>query len=226
VTSTQQLLHTAPRPDPAAGSPPPRRAQTPHEHRRDCTSTRTIHPVDTNKERSERRSARNWPIAALACFCIPLLTGCTGAPQTTQFSSTSSDSTLGVEADWNDIDAAVAVAVGRVEMAVVSANPRRSPFPEADGATSRTFELKTVRDEPAWLLITRGDTTPGADPRHRAMMDALDTAPAPSTPPAPEMLVMRARVGRFGHAERELALLRAVAHRLEQLKGVETFPVD
>src|SRR5690606_15102494 len=114
VTSTQQLLHAAPRPEPAAGSSPSPRAHTPHEHRRDCTSTRTIHPADANKKRSERRSARNWPIAALLLACTPLFSGCAGTPQTSQFSPTSSASTLGVEADWNDIDAAVAVAVGRV----------------------------------------------------------------------------------------------------------------
>lgn len=94
-------------------------------------------------------------------------------------------------------------------MAVLSAN-------RADEA-QRIFELKTVSDQPAWLLVTRNADAAG---------ESSSITLGRESGGAPENLVLRAKVSRFGDPERERALLRAVAHRLQQLKGREWYPLD
>lgn len=95
------------------------------------------------------------------------------------------------EGDWDDIDAAVDVGMSAAEVARVDA--RTSP----DGRT-RTYELRTSTDEPAWLIARREE-----DGR----------------------VGLGARVGRFGDPEREQKLVRGVAERLKSLHGVDWAPV-
>lgn len=83
------------------------------------------------------------------------------------------------DGDWDDIDAAVDVGMSAAEVARVDA--RTSP----DGRT-RTYELRTSTDEPAWLIARREE-----DGR----------------------VGLGARVGRFGDPEREQKLVRGVAAR-------------
>jgi hypothetical protein len=115
-----------------------------------------------------------------------------------------SASTDSVDADYDDIDAAVGVAAGKNEMAVVWAN----------GVTDspRRFYLRTVRDEPVYLFIGRQpsfDRPPARDPK----------APDPG-----EHLLMRCTVGRFGDERREEDLLDAVRKRLDELHGKDWAP--
>ncbi len=95
------------------------------------------------------------------------------------------------DGDWDDIDAAVDVGMSAAEVARVDA--RTSP----DGRT-RTYELRTSTDEPAWLIARREE-----DGR----------------------VGLGARVGRFGDPEREQKLVRGVAERLKSLHGVDWAPV-
>ena len=93
--------------------------------------------------------------------------------------------------DWDDIDAAVDVGMSAAEIARVDAST--SP----DGLT-RTYELRTITDEPAWLVARREEGG---------------------------RVGLGARVGHFGDAEREARLIRAVAERLRSLHGVDWAPV-
>lgn len=95
------------------------------------------------------------------------------------------------DGDWDDIDAAVDVGMSAAEVARVDA--RTSP----DGQT-RTYELRTITDEPAWLVARREEGG---------------------------RIGLGARVGRFGDPEREAKLIRGVAERLKALYGVDWAPV-
>jgi hypothetical protein len=64
----------------------------------------------------------------------------------------------------------------------------------------RAYEMKTVLDEPAVLQIA-------------------GVAPEPSSPRRSDQLSLTARVGRFGDADRERALLRDIRERLTELEG-------
>jgi hypothetical protein len=102
-------------------------------------------------------------------------------------------------ADENDIDAAVEVAVGRHEMAVV----KMIRYPR-DPHVVRRYELRTVTDEPVWLEVRRA----GISSRNE-----------------PVELELRASVSAFGDAKREKALLESVTRRLNQLAGVRVAPI-
>lgn len=107
--------------------------------------------------------------------------------------------------DWNDVDAAVIAAVSKkgVEMAIVTAH---DPDPD-----TRVYDLTTVGDEPARLVVRRkmAEPAPGARPGRGA----------------PEAMELEARVGRFGDREREKALIAAVRTRLGDLSGVDFAPL-
>lgn len=134
-----------------------------------------------------------------------------------------SGSSTRTDADWNDIDAAVAAGASKVEMAVVSANdgPTRAGTP--GDTRERIFKLKTIGDEPAWVTIAKAAAAPGsADP---SPLDGASSARVSATDGA-DALVLRAKVGRFGDRQRETALLQAISRRLTQLKGRDSAPLD
>jgi len=105
-----------------------------------------------------------------------------------------------LEARPVDLDAAVRWAVSRVDpgMAVVNIT---TPNP-----WEREYELVSVIDEQAWLMIR----TPNDEPL--SMWDKN-----------PERLVAHAKIGRFDkrEVERERELLRVLNGRLEALAGAE-----
>lgn len=135
------------------------------------------------------------------------LAGCSADSPRVEMSA-DGPATVTLVADWNDIDAAVDVGASKAEMAVVSRNKGPTWGNVGGDRERRTFVLKTVGDEPAWLEITRG---PG--------QDATDEAVT---------MTLHAKVGRLegGEPEKEQRLLRAVAHRLGQLKGRDWYPLD
>ena len=104
-------------------------------------------------------------------------------------------------ADWDDIAAAVMIGASQSEMAVLAANRGPTRTGDPGDQTERIFELKTVRDEPAWLRVTRSGHQDG-----------------------PELL-LEAKVGRYGDEKREKELLRHVSARLEALHGREVAPL-
>lgn len=100
-----------------------------------------------------------------------------------------------VVADWNDLDAAVDVGASECEMAVLAI--------EVESEAERAYILRTVRDEPAWLMARR---IGAAD-------EAVDVQ-------------LTARVGHFGDGRQEDRLISRVRGRLKQLRGVATHPLD
>lgn len=148
-------------------------------------------------------------MALLGLIAATLAQGCAGSGARSEaweneaLSEVAGGSELLVSADWDDIDAAVDVGVSQVEMAVVSRNAGPGWGGRGGDPVRRLFELKTVRDEPAWLEVSRG--TSG---------DAVSR------------VALRAKVGRFGDKKREGALLRAVGQRLEVLHGKDWYPLD
>jgi hypothetical protein len=105
-------------------------------------------------------------------------------------------SVMSARGDWNDLEASVQLGAGQAEMAVVSRLTAEDD-PRANDVVS--WELVAVTDEPVRVTIRRGSG---------------------------DQLTLEAQVGRFGNAAREKDLLRAVARRLEQLRGVEWAPAE
>jgi hypothetical protein len=98
--------------------------------------------------------------------------------------------------DWDDVDAAVDAGGAKAEMAIVSIT--------ATGPNGRAYELRSIRDEPVWLVVDRlGQAGPG-----------------------PIRMSMRCTVGRFGNPEAQRRLLGAVERRLRELIGDRYVPVS
>lgn len=123
--------------------------------------------------------------------------GCSGQGAVTPPSPLAGAAATEVSADWDDIEAAVAGALGRSELVRVRLD-RSDPG-------RLVYTLRTSRDEPAVLTIARLDTLGSPDPVR---------------------LGLTCSVGRFGDAAREREFLGLVAARLEQLRGVEVVPFD
>ncbi len=120
--------------------------------------------------------------------------------------STQADtSTARVEADWNDVDAAVIVSAPRARMAMMGWDP-----PERDFAGARriVYRFQTETESIVTLELTRESDEPAPQLR----------------PSVPTMITLRATAEPFRDPEREGALVRAIVSRLSDLKGVEYRP--
>lgn len=104
-----------------------------------------------------------------------------------------------VRGDWDDVDAAVQVAITRAEMAILRRTAEPADQPDPDRIQ---FELLTMMNDRAVLTATR------------------EAGAGESLIP----IHLEARVGHFGDPAREQVLLRAMADRLEQLAGVDYAP--
>lgn len=144
--------------------------------------------VDCGVRSAARRVIAGAVVCAAAGWMMIGLVACAGEGVTPP--GAISISKLGA-GDWDDIDAAVEVGMSEAEVARVDAST------SSDGLT-RTYELRTITDEPAWLVARREE-----DGR----------------------VGLGARVGRFGDPEREARLIRGVAARLKALYGVDWAPV-
>lgn len=108
--------------------------------------------------------------------------------------------------DWDDVRAAVEAGARAAEMAVVSSS-------ESNDGRTKTYQLVTVTDEPAQVVAQiRGGAS---------MSGATGWGAAGGAGP----IELSASVGRFGDAQRERKLLRAIRQRLEQLSGVDSAPL-
>lgn len=114
-------------------------------------------------------------------------------------------STAEASADYDDVDAAVAVAASKNEMAVMWSN--------GASESPRRYYLKTVKDEPVYLFVGKQ-----ASFERRPVRD-------PKAPIPPDQLVMRCTVGRFGDSDREEELLDDLRERLEDLYGKNAAPI-
>lgn len=97
-----------------------------------------------------------------------------------------------VTGDWDDVEAAVLVAVPRHELAVVSAH--------APDDQTRQWVLVDMRDRQGLLTVQR-----------KSLSAAGDWGPSP--------LTITCRIGPWGDSEQERALIRTLQDRLMQLDG-------
>ena len=166
-----------------------------------CLKANSAFRLRLGRELTGYEARRIFDAAALTAL-LGLCPGCGGGPWNGPGAGriTAGDTSPGralLTADWNDLDAAADVAVGRAQLAIVST---MSPDP-----CTRRYELTTVRGEPGALTITRPPPCEG---------------PGESIP-----LTIEAAIGRFGDPERERTLLSAFTSRLADLHGVEFAPV-
>jgi hypothetical protein len=143
--------------------------------------------------------------AAVCLVCVSIfaglaLSGCGRTPgQGSLFAAktaeTGRSTSLVVEGDWDDVESAILVGLDQAEMAQLR---RRTP-----SADEVVVELITLRDQPGTLRLSR----------------------EPATGDGPTRITIEASVGRAREAELERGLVRAVARRLEDLRGVEFAPV-
>jgi len=133
------------------------------------------------------------------CAGLPLVSGCSAAFVRSEPSIPGVNtgfSTLTVQGDWSDVEAAVDVSVTRAEVAVTST---------AFEPSRMQFGLVTATDEVGELVVLREDASGNGE----------------GVP-----IRLEVHIGRFGDAPRELRLLEAVAKRLEQLRGRDVAPIS
>lgn len=140
-----------------------------------------------------------WPVIVLA---MPLLSGCGGGfPK--RGAPTPSGTTAIVRGEWDDLDAAIEAMCGTTELALVGRVAfQLQPAEVADLSTRRRgYDLLTSADEPARITFAAQETG------------------------EPTAMVMTVRVGRFGDASREAAVIEAVRRRLADLEGKDFAPM-
>lgn len=115
-----------------------------------------------------------------------------------------------VRADWDDIDAAVSAGLWKHEAAVVS---RR-----VDDVGMVRFTLMTIRDERGELSFRR------VEPQPLAAAGAQPGGEAGGGEPV--LIEIGCAVGLSDRGEVERRIIRSVVHRLTQLRGVQTAPLD
>lgn len=135
----------------------------------------------------------------MVCLGIAAWVGGCAANTREAWKASAGQSTLAY-GDWDDLNAVVELAANQAGMAIVgTAAMHLQPADTVDVPTRRkSFELLTDGDEPAKLTFISQTT---ADPGE---------------------LLVRARVGRQGDADRERELLAKVKTRLGELAGVDT----
>lgn len=100
--------------------------------------------------------------------------------------------TESIAGDWEDVDVAVSAAAIRMEMTVLHGLGRAGQGD--DESADREYQLRSVTDEPVWVLVRRTD-----GPWYE----------------------VSAKIGRFGHPEREQELIGWISRRLRELAGVD-----
>jgi hypothetical protein len=112
-----------------------------------------------------------------------------------------------VEADWDDVRAALTLAAGKAEVAVESTT--RTP-------TLFTAELRTIGSAPGRLTVSR------------AAGDGAGAGAEGGAEPRPELLTITCRIGRFRGEDdirRERRLVGVMAARLRDLAGRDYAPL-
>lgn len=142
------------------------------------------------------------PIGVFCLACIWfvgwLIPGCGGPSPLPDVPVEVADgvSSITVNADWDDVDAAMIIATRRVE-AAVTRTTEVSP-------THRRYFVTHVSGEVGEVNVTRADAMRGEQVDLRATC----------------------RIGRLHEPERDRTLLRALAARLAALRGVEFAPLS
>jgi uncharacterized lipoprotein YmbA len=121
-----------------------------------------------------------------------------------------------VEADWDDLEAALTVALSACELATEGVASEMVDVVRTDsfGAGGYADRVEVAR---VWRLLSK-DGRSGRLEVRRSLEDAKAGGPAQMT--------LTARVGPFGARGEEACLLDAIVRRLERLRGTVVAPVD
>lgn len=160
--------------------------------------SRTVGLIRYHVRGHYRHRARSLIVPFLAAAGLgSIFTGCEAGPGRSPEAAAAATSpvSLTVRADWDDVDAALEVALSRAQLAILSRSP--------DGPDRVTWRLLSVQDEPAHLTAVR---PPGAT------QDPTD-------------ITLEARIGLFGDPRREEQFLKFMERRLNQLAGVDYAPL-
>jgi len=142
------------------------------------------------------------------------LAGCSGGPAgggpiVTGPASTGTEQV--VEADWDDIEAAVDIGMSRVEAAVC-----RVREPELQWR-AYAFDVLNIHDQRGTLTFERLNPPEKPGPRD------LDQLAARAKPP--ESIRVRCHISERGDSTQERAMIEAVVARLVELKGAGAVPI-
>lgn len=163
---------------------------------------------------SRVRTAARAGVLALGGLIVLGLGGCATQPREFSLQAPSADSDasaargvqLPATGDWDDLTAAVVVAVSRVQMTTLDDGPQTT-LP--DGRVQRRWQLYAIDDSTGELIATAPDYALRATEPIELELEATLGVPG---------------VGR--DKRREMGLLMAVRQRLSQLAGVRTAPLD
>jgi len=142
---------------------------------------------------------RGAVIGTLVCSLVQA--GCSSSPFDSGWSTGSKATAI---ADWNDVDAAVSVASGKLSFSLESS--------ETPDESTRRYRLLTVNDEPVDLEIVRG-------------IGGAASASGSSKSFGPTTMTIQCRVGRFGDERKEEQFINAIRQRLGDLTGVDFAPI-
>lgn len=135
------------------------------------------------------------------------LAGCSGGGPTDLTPGPATGGTIRtLEADWNDVEAAVDIAMSEAETAVVTTNDASDWFALYD------FGLITIDDRRGTLVASRLNPPPAPT---KSSTDDLATAAVRG----PEPIRFFCRIGPQGDQNREDLILSSVERRLRQLRG-------
>ncbi|MEM1184628.1 MAG: hypothetical protein AAGI53_06450 [Planctomycetota bacterium] len=148
------------------------------------------------------------------------LSGCAGKPSPLGEASRSLDVDGVVRvivADWDDLDAAVEVALTRCELASLDRDTSTRAIERQDGYSDQGYpdEVETVL---TWTLSTR-DGRPGVLEATRSIVDASGLG-------RDNEITLRVRIGTFGTPSEEACVSDEVTARLEALRGLTVAPLD
>jgi hypothetical protein len=137
----------------------------------------------------------------LALFALLFIGGCSiprpnvDPVQSANVVEDAGQSRVDVVGDWDDVSAALAVGLGKLNLAVVDGTFDQNQL---------SYTLVDVLDRPAQIRVTKLDPAPGV-PEGTIRISAFFT--------------------RYRDKERERLLVAAVAQRLAELRGVDIAPV-
>jgi hypothetical protein len=147
---------------------------------------------------------RKSPALAMLAACLGaslIQVGCSSSPFDSGWSTGTKVTAI---ADWNDVDAAVSAASGKLSYALETSET-------LDDSTKR-YRLLTVTDEPVDLEIIRG-------------IGGSASASGSSKRYGPTSMTIQCRVGRFGDERKEQEFVGAIRQRLGDLTGVDFAPL-
>jgi len=151
---------------------------------------------------------------------VLIQTGCAGRPAALGDHAATdghAEAVAALRADWDDLDAALEIALTACELGVLARTPQLVEIERTDrfGAEPYPDRVETAR---RWRLVTRD----GRRGELRAVRPVEDAQAGERG----NAIELAARIGPFGTPTEERCLLDTMTARLEDLRGPGARPVD